>query len=259
MLNAFFKDLRQVRRLGPGYALRHLDRLRGAERASIQVKGVGPIHVRLEDSDADVIRQVFDKREYDLRRFPQFQRIEAAYERMLQAGQTPLVVDAGANIGLTSMWFSRMFPKARVLAVEPDPANLEICRLNVARYDNVQVVDAAIGAQSGRVDLENPEGRSFSVRTRRSDDGAVPVVTVDDLRALVDGPTGLLVVKVDIEGFEADLFAGDVSWLDDTEVLIVEPHDWMLPGARSSRSLQKALFARDFEMLIRGESLIFVR
>jgi hypothetical protein len=33
----------------------------------------------------------------------------------------------------------------------------------------------------------------------------------------------------------------------------------MLPGAYSSRPLQKAMFAHDFEMLISGENLIFVR
>ena len=42
-------------------------------------------------------------------------------------------------------------------------------------------------------------------------------------------------------------------------VVIIEPHDWMLPGSATSRTFQRALLERDFELLISGENLVFVR
>jgi hypothetical protein len=63
---------------------------------------------------------------------------------------------------------------------------------------------------------------------------------------------------VDIEGFDDDLFSAvDLSWIDRTVCLLVEPHDWLLPG--SSQSLQRAMALRNFDLLISGENLVYVR
>ena len=56
-----------------------------------------------------------------------------------------------------------------------------------------------------------------------------------------------------------DLFAANTDWIDAAFVIYVEPHDWLLPGKRTSRSFQRELARRDFELLIRGENLIYVR
>ena len=65
--------------------------------------------------------------------------------------------------------------------------------------------------------------------------------------------------KIDIEGFESDLFADNLDWLDRFAVVAIEPHDWMFPGQGTSLSFQKAMAARDFEMVICGQNLIFLR
>ena len=39
---------------------------------------------------------------------------------------------------------------------------------------------------------------------------------------------------------------------------MIEPHDWMLPGGKSSRSFRAAI-GPEFDMLISGENLIFIR
>jgi len=54
------------------------------------------------------------------------------------------------------------------------------------------------------------------------------------------------------------LFAGDVEWIDQVKVVLIEPHDWLLPGQRTSRSFMRAMAAREFELLVSGENLIFV-
>lgn len=258
-INAFFKDLKHAGRLGFAFLLRHPLAAMGRKTAVLPIRGIGPVHLRYRETDAAVLRQVFSRREYNLSRFPQRHRIQAAYERMLGEGKTPLIIDAGANIGLAAIWFAKQYPEARIVSIEPDPGNLDICRANVAPFANITLVEGAIGARAGRVDLVNPKGRADGVRTERGENGAVQIYSIADLRARGGENTELLLVKVDIEGFESDLFSDNVDWLDDTTALIVEPHDWMLPGQHSSRTLQKAMFARDFEMLIHRESLLFVR
>lgn len=258
-IRLFFKDLKHVGALGFGYPARHIASLFGERVATIHVPGFGPFAVRYGDSDAAVLRQVFARREYDLSKLPQQARIERRYNALIAAGRTPVIIDAGANIGCASAWFAKHFPKAAIVAIEPDEGNVAIAKRNIAAYQTVKLVEGAIGASSGRVDVVSGDGQSFGIRTERSDEGSVKVYSVGDLKREAGPGAELLLVKVDIEGFEKDLFSENLDWLDETTALIVEPHDWMLPGQHSSGTLQRAVFPRNFEMLIHRESLVFVR
>jgi FkbM family methyltransferase len=253
--------LRESLLLGPSFPLRQLSGFLGRKYHVASIRGIGSVHIRPDNSDADVFIKVFGKREYDISRFPQSLRMRAAYQAILDAARTPIIIDAGANVGAASLWFAQQFPLARILAVEPDPANAELCRLNTQSCCNVEVIEAAVGSDLGWVSLHQPEGGAgWAVRTvRNSDDGKVPVRTIRDLAQTGQGAGQLFVVKVDIEGFERDLFESNTEWVDEVEVLVIEPHDWMLPGKRTSSAFQKVMAGRDFELLISGENLFYCR
>jgi FkbM family methyltransferase len=74
------------------------------------------------------------------------------------------------------------FPAARIVAVEPDPLNAEICRLNTAGHD-VEVLEQAIGSQPGAVRLITDGRDAWSVATERAPDGEVQSCTVPELVA----------------------------------------------------------------------------
>ncbi len=246
---------RGVVTLGPAYTLALLGRpgLLGSRRVRAPW---GDFHFRRGESDLQVYRQIFVHREYDLKKFPQFAVISKAYEEIVATGGRPVIIDAGANVGLSAIWFARLFPAALVLAVEPDPDNLAMCRLNTEPFANIEVVAAAIGSTPGAVDL-NQDGKSWSVQTERSETGEIPIVTVDGLIEQAGPGAVSFIVKIDIEGFESDLFADNIHWIDAPRAIMIEPHDWKLAGAGTSQSFQRALMGKR-EMLISGENLIFV-
>lgn len=257
-LKLLWKDLKAVGKIGPDLALRHFSGWLGKRLHRVQVPRVGPMWVRFQGSDASVLRQVFAGRAYDLSRYRQHAQLRAAIDKIVAAGRRPLILDAGANIGASSVWFALRYPEAVVVAVEPDPANLEIARRNIARFPNIVLAPAAIGGESGAVNvLAHKSGEA--TRTERAMSGETPILTVADAVALAGPATELLIAKVDIEGFEADLFAHNLDWIDGISALLIELHDWMLPGQHSSASLQRAMFNRGFEMLVRGECVFFVR
>jgi FkbM family methyltransferase len=189
----------------------------------------------------------------------QFPRVMPAYQSSLNAAKTPIIIDAGANVGAASIWFARLFPLANILAVEPDAANANVCRLNTRSLPNVKVFEAAIGSGSGRVSLSNPENQAWAIQTMRDKDGEVSVYSISELIQKVQGPAKLLIVKIDIEGFEDDLFKIHTEWVDEAEVIIIEPHDWMAPGVGKSLNFQKAIAKRNFELLISGDNIIYIR
>ncbi len=79
-----------------------------------------PVYIRGGgSSDAIVLYQIFGAGEY---------KLATALESV------NFILDAGANIGLASLYFLRRYPKAKIMAVEPDSANFELCRKNLEPY-----------------------------------------------------------------------------------------------------------------------------
>lgn len=253
--------LRDFDRFGSAIVSYHVAKLLGRPRQQMSIRRVGTITVRPGNSDLFTFRRAFFEREFDLDGVPQRTRLQKRYEDITSADGVPVIIDAGANVGAASLWFARAFPRAKVIAVEPDAENAQLCRVNVASNPGIQVVEAAIGGTSGNVDVrKGGDGTGWSSTTVRRPEGeGTAVYTVGELLALAGPDAALFLVKIDIEGFEADLFSGDTAWVDSAAGIYFEPHDWMLPGKGSSQSIQKALLGAGFEILARDANIIFVR
>jgi FkbM family methyltransferase len=63
------------------------------------------------------------------------------------------IVDAGANVGGTALWFTARYPHARIVAIEPHPDTFTRLRENTHGLINVEVVAAALHAENGDVML----------------------------------------------------------------------------------------------------------
>lgn len=214
-------------------------------------------HMRNDNSDYRAYDQNIARTALDLSRFPQNARLQQCYQAMVADGKTPIVIDCGANIGTSTYWLATEFPLARILAVEPDAENARYAELNTSVCGNVRVIQGAISAADGKVDLDQAERGADSYRTVVSENGTIPAYSIAGLLRQEDA-TGeqLLLVKIDIEGFEENLFAQNTDWVADASVIIVEPHDWMLPGRAASRHLLRAISSGDRDFLVDGEHVL---
>lgn len=169
-----------------------------------------------------------------------------------------LIVDAGANIGLVSLYLAAAYPAARVLAIEPEASNLSLLRMNTARFSNIEVVEGALWSSSARLSIANPQADKWSFRMSESAslDGGVRGYTIDELMARA-GATTIDILKIDIEGGEKQIFGGDVGWLERVRMVIIELHDRFVPDC--SRVVYDAMRRYDFVETVRGENHIFHR
>lgn len=76
------------------------------------------------------------------------------------------MVDIGANIGFTSVYFARRFGARTVVAIEPDPDNAWLLRKNLASQNNIDA--EALGAAAGEAD-----GKASFARAGQSNLGRV--------------------------------------------------------------------------------------
>ena len=197
---------------------------------------------------------------FDYRRFAQFKGLYARYERILQQGRMPLIIDCGANIGMSAYWFATQYPRARVLAVEPDPGNAEMARENTSMLQQVEVLQAAVAPVDCRVSLVNTDSGADAFRTEMSAEGSISAYSIESLVALAKAELqDLLIVKIDIEGFEDALFETNTAWIESAQLVVVEPHDWMIPGTAKANNMLRALSQNRREFLINGEHILSFR
>jgi FkbM family methyltransferase len=194
-----------------------------------------PLSCRPRTSDVSVFHMIFVRREY------------ACLDGL---PGVRLVIDCGANVGYSAAYFLTRFPAARLVAVEPDPGNFAMLRHNLAPYgDRVTLVHSGVWShRTGLVLSEEPfrDGREWSRQVREVRPGEAPDLQAVDLELLRRQAGGgrIDVLKIDVEGAEAEIFgADDLSWLDYVDHLVVELHD-----GRSREIFLRALAGRPFDL-----------
>jgi len=217
--------------------------------------GRRPFVARTQGSDLAVLRQVFVMRDYRVDDFAQCAALRRFHEALQAAQGTPLIIDAGANIGASAVWFAACFPDASILAVEPDPQNCEVLARNVSCLP-VDCKEAALGSVARTGSLVDPGRGEWAYRLGAPDGTPVSVICANQLvRSEIEKGRTPLIFKIDIEGGEGELFDRDDEWVDLFPLLIVELHDWQLPGQARSRSFLQSIARRDFDFVYRGENV----
>lgn len=198
-------------------------------------------------NDLSIAKQIYASEDYRLERLARHKDIQTRYQDILAQGKTPLIIDCGGNIGLSALYFSEHFPDARVVTVEPDDSNFAILSEN-CRERNIIPVHAAISAEACRGRVVDIGRGSAAFQVVPHPDGDLVFRTVPDLLSEYGAEAEPFLIKIDIEGFEQDLFSRPVPWLDDFYVVIMELHDWMMPGEARSANFLKAIapLGRDF-------------
>jgi FkbM family methyltransferase len=255
MKNQIKRNWDHVRHLGPQFLLRHMQRLTGKDSARVSIPDFGHLYIRLAESDVDVVMQTLAHRQYEMQQ-PLRGRVHDRYLEIVRSGRPPIIVDAGANIGVSSMWFAKQYPLAIIVAVEPEAGNFSLLTKNVGQNPNILPVLAAIGSTEGFVSVLSKPGISWGAETSRAMSG-IPIVTMAQAFDRVGGVP--FIAKIDIEGFESDLFSAATDWLEKVDVVLIEPHDWLHPGKRTSRPFQKTMAEYDFDIHIIGENIAYVR
>lgn len=196
-----------------------------------------------------------------LRVWPECRDVELSksYDDIVRSGKTPLIIDCGANCGFSSAYLALKYPAAGIVAVEPEADIVAALKRNTAGH-KVDVVQGAIASAAKNISLVNASADSNSFQTREDSQGGIRAYSVDDLLSRHDRATHVpLMMKIDIEGFEDDLFASNTEWIDQFPVITIELHDWMLPGQCNSKNFLKAIAGRNRDFIFYHEHVYSIR
>jgi len=151
-------------------------------------------------------------------------------------GDSPLIVDAGANIGIAILFFKERYPDATVIAFEPNPSAFTCLEENVRRngLERVQLFNAALGGKEEPIsfyvstDMASADVGASAKREHvahlHGHKGTLDELTVQckTLSSLATADIDLL--KLDIEGAEADVILELGQRLGRVRNVIMEYH-----------------------------------
>jgi FkbM family methyltransferase len=115
-----------------------------------------------------------------------------------------VIIDLGANVGDTAIFYALSFPEAKIYAVEPNPKVHQSLELNTKQFSNVTVCKCAIADSTGKMDLFfglSHLGSSLGRREQNTHSVSVDTFTLEDFckKYSIDRVD---ILKFDIEGAE---------------------------------------------------------
>ncbi len=136
----------------------------------------------------------------------------------------PYIIDGGANIGLSVLYFKRLYPASRILAFEADEEVFSVLKKNVetSGHENVEMVCRALWSSETRLSFMS-EGADGGRVAQGKDAGGKLTETVR-LRSYLTRPVDFL--KLDIEGAETEVLRDSADLLGNVEKLFVEYHSF---------------------------------
>lgn len=200
----------------------------------------GVVYLRPGTTDQNVYDEIFVAREYDI-----------------DLGAPLFIVDAGAHIGLSSVFFASKYPKATVIAIEPEPSNFAVLLRNVKDYSNIKPIQAGLWSRKTHLSIQDSNVATWSFRVSEDSSGSgIPAVGIQDL--ITDFNMDRIdVLKIDIEGSEIEVLNNSKAWIDAVKTLIIELHDRFRHGC--TEALQKSFYSHTYDKSRSGESIVMTK
>jgi FkbM family methyltransferase len=182
--------------------------------------------LRQSGSDLKVLETVILQEEY-----------KSAKDYLLTKNNVRIIVDAGANIGLTTLYLFAFFPATKYIVIEPDAENFKLLQqnLHLNGIKNVIALQKALWKNNEplMLDASFRDGLEWSRSVIKADTNMqtselhfVEAITLSEVCDLVNDKIDLL--KVDIEGAELHLFNDELflsTLQEQVENLVIEIHD----------------------------------
>ena len=253
-----FELLRRLNRFRPGFHFAHAP-IAGRRRVAYRTSAGGEriLDLREGTTDLTVFREMFVDRPYDVIGLKRLGDLERRYRDILAQGKRPLIVDAGANAGLSVLHFREQYPEALILALEPQKENFAELERHLGSDPLCTRLQAALAPCDGHVTIVDAGEGEWGFRTTKSKNG-VPAYALASVIEMAGPDVEPFALKVDIEGSERDVF-DDVKTVDLFYLIFVELHDWLLPGQRTSQSFLKAAASLDRDFIVHKHHVVSIR
>ena len=144
--------------------------------------------------------------------------------RFRARSEDPYIIDGGANIGLSILYFKSSYPRSQILAFEPDDQVFAILSRNIQSRGLSDVQLHCRALWSSETELKFIREGADAGRIAHNREVAQKIVRTARLRDYLDRPVDFL--KLDVEGAETEILSDCADFLGQVERLFVEYHSF---------------------------------
>ncbi len=133
-----------------------------------------------------------------------------------------LILDLGANIGVTSYHLAKNFPESTIFSFEPLTLNMDSLKRIKKKYklENIKEYQTAVGEKDGFLEMVMPvinkvpmHGLSHVIHEENTENNSglnykVPVICLDEFEELKKSSRKITAMKIDVENFEYFVLKG---------------------------------------------------
>lgn len=152
--------------------------------------------------------------------------IEEIY-KFRTTSQQPKIIDCGAHIGMSILFFKLNYPNATVLAFEPDNKNFESAQKNLTawNFEGVELLPKAVWTENGHITFQHLNDMGSNIQktgSHQETNASTTRVECVRLKDLLQSPVDF--VKLDIEGAEYEVLMDCGASIKNVENLFIEYH-----------------------------------
>ncbi|MDE6844906.1 MAG: FkbM family methyltransferase [Lachnospiraceae bacterium] len=212
--------------------------------------------VRTNSTDLLLVESILVGRFIDRKWIGEYCQIDDFMKRL--STKSPIIIDAGANIGLFSRLILRNYPDARIYAVEPESYNFKILKSNTRQYP-VNCVWGGVWSHDCKLKVVSGDiGEwGFIVSEVEESDEAIKAISFDSIIKKYSLER-IDLLKIDVEGSEYEIFNSEnLDWLKICKAVVIETHDHIVKG--TDEMVNRILLERGFKKSVYEENQLFVK
>jgi FkbM family methyltransferase len=203
-----------------------------------------PIIVRGKTTDVYIFEKIFILEDYNIPYFINF--------------DPRLIIDGGAYVGYSSIFFANKFPDSLVVAVEPENSNFSILEKNTSKYLNIRREQAGIWNKNTFLKIKDIGVGHYGFiveEANKKDNRSLKAITISDILEKYNF-NKIDILKLDTEGAEKAIFSSNFDdWLSKTKMIIIELHDFNWEGC--TETVHSAINKYNFTEILRDEENIY--
>lgn len=137
----------------------------------------------------------------------------------------PYIIDAGANIGLSVIYFKKLYPNSKIVAFEPDPEIFKLLKENIISFGlkNIDIRNSAAWIEDTKLEFYSEGSLAGSTEIDFINKNQKILVKAERFKNWLSG-NFVDFLKIDIEGAENVLIFDLESELKNVEHLFIEYH-----------------------------------
>ena len=169
--------------------------------------------------------------------------------------ENPYIIDCGANIGLSILYFKRLYPQSKIICFEPDENTFSILKRNTIEYgDSVELHQKAVWTANTELTFYSEGSLAGSLVVDFAQKNDIKKVQAIDFKQYLNKKIDFL--KIDIEGAENKLIFDMENHLDQVEKMFLEYHG-IIGETQNLGKILDLLTTKGFEYYIRlaGETI----